>query len=248
MKGRIAMLLMCVVMVAAVVLSPVVAHTAVAGGGGATSVSFNGTALTITVNIDLCCAPSASAQTIYGPLIQEEVKQAENLWNEGLSKLPAKGCFPIKVVFKVHLLQTRNWEKGYHQIDIDLYKPGRSMSLDYTPGATHNDDTPYVYNSWTDGQFYEPAMGVPTWAHEIGHLMGLGDDYIDRAPGSNGRSKSIPGRGGTMMADHGAIDQALADRLAAIAAKSGLQLPPCVPTPNPCGGQTANPDGAGVCR
>jgi hypothetical protein len=212
---------------AAVILSPSVARPAQAVSGGGTTVSLNGATVTITVNLDLCCAHDASERTIYGPLIQEEVKQAETLWNQALAKLPAKGCFPIAVVFSEHLLDRPNWESGYHKIDIDFLHPGRPYSNDYTPGGTHNDDTAWVYGHVTDGIFYEPSMNVATWAHELGHLMGLGDDYIEHAFGGHGGNLPLPGRGGTMMYDDGVIDQALADRLADIAAKAGLKLPSC---------------------
>jgi len=56
-------------------------------------------------------------------------------------------------------------------------------------------------------------------AHEIGHLMGLGDDYQTRHSALNGRC-------GTLMAnsENGVIDQQLADRLADIISKyNGLR-------------------------
>jgi hypothetical protein len=247
-KSRIAVLFAGGMVVAAVVMSPTAARPAVAAGGGGTTISSNGSALTITVNIDLCCATSGSMQTVYGPLIEYEVKLAENQWNQALAKLPAKGCFPITVVFKEHLLKLPLWENGYHHIDIDFFHPGRSYSVDNTPGTTHNDDTVFVYEHETVGDFYDADMSGGTWAHEIGHLMGLGDDYTGF--GGHGLSVPLAGRNGTLMANSstGVIDQALADRLADIAAKSGLKLPPCKPTPNPCGGVTMNPNGAGVCR
>lgn len=248
MKRRIVLLLAGGIVAAAVVLSQPAARPAVAQGGGGTTVSFNGSALTITVNFDLCCATGASEQTIYGPLVPLEVKLAENQWNEALAKLPAKGCFPITVVFSMHLLKRPIWDSGYHQINFDFAHPGIPASSDYTPGSTHNDDTPYVYNNVTDGFFYDADMSVGTWAHELGHLMGLGDDYTRF--GGHGANVPLPNRGGTLMATSatGIIDQVLADRLADIAAKAGLKLPPCKPTPNPCGGVTMNPNGAGVCR
>jgi hypothetical protein len=228
MKRRIALLLVGGMVAAGAILSPPVEHLAQAGSGGGTSASVSGTTLTITVNFDLCCTTNAAERTIYGPLIQDEVRAAENLWNQALAKLLAKGCFRIAVVFSEHLLDKPNWEGGYHEISIDFIHPGRPYSNDLTPGITHNDDTAWVYNNTTTGSFYESSMDIGTWAHEIGHLMGLGDDYgIDHALGGHGGSLPLPGRGGTMMENHGVIDQNLADRLADIATKAGVKLPSC---------------------
>jgi hypothetical protein len=120
--------------------------------------------------------------------------------------------------------QPGTWELGYHQIDVDFTKPGRSKSFD--PGAkTSQDDTSTVYNQTLYGQFYASQMDSSVWAHEIGHLMGLGDDYYNLSPGHR-QDEPLPGRAGTLMADGATIDQPLADRLADILNLTG-HLPQC---------------------
>jgi hypothetical protein len=57
------------------------------------------------------------------------------------------------------------------------------------------------------------------FAHEIGHLMGFGDDYANGEP--------LPGREGTLMDSGDLIDQNLVNRFADIARHSGQQLPEC---------------------
>lgn len=195
---------------------------------GGTIASVQGSNVTIAVHVDLCCAHSSSEETIYGPLIQEEVTQAQAMWNRALAKLPVKSCLKLQVAFDVRLLRSPKWGAGYHRIEIDFYKSGMSFSKD--PGMTSPyDDTTTVYTEPVEGQFFDSAMTVATWAHELGHLMGLGDDYSHGGT-AGPHGKPLPGReGGTMMADSGAhlVDQNLADRLAAIANHSATKLPGC---------------------
>ena len=202
------------------------AFAAVAAAGG-TTVTSEGGAVTITVRFDLCCAADAAEQTIYGSLIKEEVAQAEAGWNAALAKLPYHDCFPIKVVFQARLLNRgEKPDPLAHQIGIDLMRPGRPVVFD--PGTTdHTDDTTTVYTQTVGGDFFEPAMSARTWEHEIGHLMGLGDDYRDNVLGGHGISQPTKGRAGTLMDTGNSIDQALAQRLGDIAVHSGLKLPKC---------------------
>jgi len=74
-------------------------------------------------------------------------------------------------------------------------------------------------------------MDSATWAHEIGHLMGLGDDYYHERGLGHAEGDPMPGREGTLMAggheSQGTlIDQNLADRLADIVNKVA-KLPQC---------------------
>ena len=71
---------------------------------GGTSVAVDGASATITVRFDLCCFQDATEQTIYGPLVQAEVQAAQDMWNAALAKLPGKGCYNLKAVFDVRLL------------------------------------------------------------------------------------------------------------------------------------------------
>ena len=57
------------------------------------------------------------------------------------------------------------------------------------------------------------------YAHEVGHLMGLGDDYNDHG--------SVAGRAGTLMDGGDAIDQNLVNRIGNIIKKAGIKLPSC---------------------
>ena len=193
--------------------------------GGATTVAVDGTTVTITVHIDLCCFDDVGTTLVAH--IMNEVRAAQDMWNKALAKLPAHGCFDVKVVFDAHLLNwSERWDAGYDQITINFDQPGRSYSGGYGAGQNEDDDTNNT--EIHGGMFYATDMTTGTWAHEIGHLMGLGDDYREHHQGFHPAMSCLPGRGDTLMCDDrtGKIDQNLADRLADILNKAGL-LPQC---------------------
>jgi hypothetical protein len=211
---------MCLIFSAA---APVVA--APWGSGGGTIVTVDGSTVTITVHIDLCCVHDANERDVWTPLVLAEIKAAQDIWNQALANLPAKGCYNIKVVFDAHLLNKGDpWDPGYHQIDLYFSTKGGNYSDDFWASSnTSDDDT--VYNISTTGKFYESYINPQVWAHELGHLMGLGDDYVK---GNDVRAGyCLFGRFATLMCDPtGTIDQQLADRLADILNSDGL-LPQC---------------------
>jgi hypothetical protein len=196
--------------------------------GGGTTVSVDGSTVTITVHFDICCIPEdASQRDVWAPLVRAEIKAAQDQWNQALANLPAKGCYQIKVVFDAHLLNKGDpWDPGYHRITMH-YTEGRSGSQDPMSTSPNTDDDTN-YKQAVDGNFHEPSMSVGTWAHEVGHLMGLGDDYYEHHGLGHREMDCLPGRDGTSMCDsrNGAIDQDLADRLADILNSDGL-LPQC---------------------
>ena len=196
---------------------------AAAKSTGGTTASVDASGVSISVSVDFCCAHDAGEKTVFEPLLQEYAAQAAATWNQALAALPYKGCIPLRVAFHVQLLNAgQKGAAGHHQLDIDLTHPGRSYSTD--PGAkTHNDDTSTAYQQDLGGEFFFEGMSVRTWEHEMGHLMGLGDDYND----VGAHSVATPGRETTLMDGGSLIDQALADRLGEIAARAGLKMPPC---------------------
>jgi hypothetical protein len=204
--------------------------------GGGTFVAVDGTTVTIIVRIDLCCFDEVATTLVAH--IMNEVKAAENMWNEALAKLPAHGCFDMKVVFDVRLLMRDDRrDPGYHQVQMDPDRPCTSnpepdpeysqrswaagdpndpnppQQKDCQPACLINGEPPDFdapYRRSLKGWFCASAMNTTTYAHEIGHFMGLRDDYSDVPLLS---SVCFAGRGGTLMCGGRKIDQALADRL-----------------------------------
>ena len=157
-----------------------------------------------------------------------EVRAAQDMWNKALAKLPAHGCFDVKVVFDAHLLDKGDpRDPGYDQVTIIFDKPGRSEVVG--GDGAQNDDFVAGYTETLNGTFYGSDMTTGTWAHEIGHMMGLKDDYYQQRHGFfHPAGSCLPGRAGTLMCNDntGKIDQNLADRLADILNKDGV-LPQC---------------------
>jgi hypothetical protein len=228
-----------------------VARAAAAGTGG-TTVSVQGTVVMITVNIDLCCLSMSKHDSAQ---LAELVQQAAAIWNDAFAKLPYKGCLTLHLAVNAHVLSpyNRNWEPGFDQIDAH-FSDGRPGIIDPDPAATSpNVDTTSAYTQVLAGDYYLPNMEADTWAHEIGHLMGLGDDYTDvkDANGVVTTSVPLPGRAGTIMADHTSPpDQTVVNRIGDLVAKAGTKLPKCPETwtgTMSLAGSTTDPAGT-VCR
>ena len=198
-------------------------RTASADSGSAgTTASVSGD--TLTINLSLCCATGGSR---LADEVKSDVTAAEAGWNAALADLPARGCIQIKVKFNVVFLDSPTARDGYHYVGL-IDAPGRSYVYSTGPGEDPRADHTDVFeNSTRQGGYFLPSMDIGTWEHEIGHLMGLGDDYVDTQAGGVTTSVSVPGREGTIMDTGDSIDQKLADRLANLAAKAGTKLPDC---------------------
>jgi hypothetical protein len=201
------------------------AGAAAASSSGGTTVTVDGTTVTITVHIDLCCFDDVGTTLV--ARIMNEVRAAQDMWNKALAKLLAHRCFDVKVVFDARLLNKSDARKpGYHQVSMIFDKPGRSEVIGGE--GEQNDDFIGGYTETLTGTFYASAMTTGTWAHEIGHLMGLGDDYYEHWHLFHPAGSCLSGKSGTLMCNDktGKIDQRLADRLVDILNKDGL-LPKC---------------------
>ncbi|HET7678778.1 MAG TPA: hypothetical protein VFK79_01425 [Xanthobacteraceae bacterium] len=209
-------------------------HEAKSAGG--TVVTVNGPAVTITVRINLCCLHDAVERNILQPLALVEIARAQAMWNDGLAKFQARSCYDINIIFDIRILSRSSreaappWEDGYHRLVIDFDQPGTSNVFDPESGDP-NEDTISAYRLQLNGTWYFSSMTPRTWAHEIGHLLGLGDDYYHRDSmrrmNAGARPYTpLPGRSGTLMGDGDAVDQNLADRLADLMIQAGL-LSPC---------------------
>jgi hypothetical protein len=93
--------------------------------GGGTTMTVDGTMVTITVHIDLCCFDDVGTTLV--ARVMNEVRAAQDMWNKALAKLPAHRCFDVKVVFDARLLNEGDpWDPGYHRVTMNFDKPGRS--------------------------------------------------------------------------------------------------------------------------
>lgn len=203
--------------------------TAHAGAqSNATSVSSpKDEVITITVNID---APG---------LTDEEAKQwkkdAETVWNAGFDRWPAQ-CFKLHLVVNVTPqpsipIENARPRPGHHLIIRGAFNKGYG-SL-YSGVKSYEGDTTYplentTWGAWGPDVDLHEQNGRAAYAHEVGHLMGLGDDY-QNIPATSQHPRQTPpkpGRKNTLMADGGPVDKQLVDRLAELLRQVG-KLPPC---------------------
>jgi len=120
----------------------------------------------------------------------------------------------------------------------NIYDPDK-MAANGGQGDSTIDSTK-PYDGWTDGT-WEWNVGYWGWVHEVGHLLGLGDDYVFKGTDENGDPIPVPlirdgsNRQGTLMDTaplrwgvrvHLGYDQELIDRVGKLLDKAG-KLPSC---------------------
>ena len=184
-------------------------------------------------------------------LATEIENEIEDVWNNDW-KIKCKedcerhepGC-PVTFDANVSKLKANETaDAGSHQIEVKKDPTGKGISTVNKPFPTPNGGSAGSGN-WDDN---EPAG---TWAHEAGHLMGLGDCYrvISEDPY---RTEPKPGCNGRIMGSlSGTPSQ---DNVSSIVAAGGIECPcKCCPAENDTtepenkiqtpqdGGQTSNP-------
>lgn len=213
--------------------------------GARTTVTINGTEIVIHVPIQMA---GLTGRTMRNPLTGERygdarlaefiARESERFWNEGatgadaffgekpsggLSKLRYRDCYTVRI--QVSIVPTNVVDKGqvvrlegYHRILFDDNPNGKMVVWDpATPDPTK--DTPSAYTQSLDGEWTSWQDYFGGGGHEIGHLLGLGDDYNDEG--------TLPGRKDTVM-DHGReFDQNIIDRIADLVQQAGVKLPDC---------------------
>jgi hypothetical protein len=182
-----------------------------------TSVSISGRNITITVPID---AVGIDRQTA-----REWKRSAESLWNGAFNSddYPFKGCFTLKLV-----LDTEAHDYDYPaQAGRHMIFGSHGANRNQAKGTIAGNGDPY--KSAADGNFDE-SFGDPSHAnyvaHEVGHLLGLPDEY--REVGTEPRrTEPLDGRAGTLMADGGRIDPTLLKRLVKRLRDETHNIPDC---------------------
>jgi hypothetical protein len=203
-----------------------------------TTASPDGTVVTINVPIDVILMGADVVSGADRRRITNLAKMAELIWNPGLQGLKFRDCltFKIKVDIEVHPDAGRTFREPMpHQ--IDWYDDPAADVFVLDPGEDdHTKDSPNPYKDFTSGQWSDLDIGE--FVHELGHLLGLGDDYI-RVPDDSPKgwhAVDKPGREGTIMAKRvegrwgtrpGRIDQNIVDRLDALVDQTGFEWPYC---------------------
>lgn len=206
-----------VVTVAALLLATPTAY-------GKTRVSASGDVVTITVPIDVQLVghdPVTDSDRTY--FDQLEKLTDKFWWGDKLRELRYRDCLRFELVLDINLLPDSPEavpRDGAHQIEWWLDDPNvRSTVID--PGTSDpTEDAPTAFRDSLTGQW--GYMNIRDFNHELGHLLGLGDDYTGYPD-----STPLPGRDGTMMDGGSTVDQALMDRIGKVIEEGGIELPEC---------------------
>ncbi len=206
-----------------------------------TTAQVDGTRIKITVPIDVVGLQGETSYIGgkgYESLASIWERAAESLWNQAFREFKYRGCFTLELDVIIHPFAAGDsiavkadgryvgsipgpgvkTHPGHHRIYL-LPHSLLGTNVTIVPGAkTPQADvtTPYnqvVQGGWSDSSFVA--------AHEVGHLMGLGDDYTEEGP--------LPGREGTFMAGDSPyrIDHQLISRIGDLLAQVSDQELKC---------------------
>ncbi len=194
-------------------------------GNSGTYVTIKDCDITVEIRIQI------SGEGATDDLAKDIEKDIEDVWNKGDWKIKCKedcvprdpGC-PVKFDANVSKLKPgQKPDPGSHQIEVKNDTTGKGISSVKKPLPTPNGASPGK-GTWDNN---EPAH---TWAHEAGHLMGLGDCYkvLSRDPY---RTEPKPNcRGNIMGTLSGGPSQ---NNVSKIVADGGVECPcKCCPAKN----------------
>lgn len=170
---------------------------------------------------------------------------ASDVWNRAFGKLRYRGCYELRLETELNfvpiaaegdsadekiLALLKFVKPGFHHIFLnnDLIVPGWdgiNNPADWTGDPTVDIHAPYLVPQIG-------SLGIMNsfeFGHELGHLMGLGDDYRRSLKDGEVEIRPQPGREGTFMeqASSQNIDQNLVDRVGDLASRF-VDLPTCL--------------------
>lgn len=182
-----------------------------------THIRIEGRNITITIPIDAAGADQATA-TIWK-------ESAEKLWNDAFAgpDNPYRGCLTLKL--EVDVMPVRYDAKATSDRHM-IFATSRPPKEWAAGGIVGGDPYKTVDDGYFDAVFNDPQNANHV-AHEIGHLLGLLDDYTAKT--TDGKRVTTPrtGREHTLMADGGAIDAVLLRRLVDILRQETHEVPDC---------------------
>ena len=203
------------------------AHAQLDPAGGGTVVTVEGPTVRITVNVDVPIVdPAPDLPEHVRSYVEPGFAAAATYWNDALADLLKGECFSVEIDVVVKVIEFgQSAAGGGHDVNV-LHDVDPHFDSPQLTTETTSDDTIQVFTA--NGTAYLPPwlfqVEPSLLAHELGHMIGLGDDYVRNADGS---TVPLPGRDGTLMDSGDRVDRALADRIADLVRRSGKKLPEC---------------------
>jgi hypothetical protein len=236
-----------IALVTACLLAAAVPASTLGQGGaqtGGTRVSVDGSTVTITVTIDLIYGGLGTEEV--PPEAQEAADglaaEIENYWNQGFER-NASPCLELRLDVVMTVLPNTFPPLTFVEVgdgaDVTFAtEPGHHVVFYAEGDAYGNMPPPETYDPYDDDGVAPPGedYGSPfahdlyaiwsphledtrDFAHEFGHLLGIGDDYDSNGP--------LPGREGSLMADGDLVDGNLVSRLTDLARGANDDVPEC---------------------
>jgi hypothetical protein len=214
------------------------------GSTGGTRVTVDGSTVTITVTIDLMYGGLGTEEVPAGAQEAADglAAEIESYWNQGFQRA-ASPCLELRLDVVMSVLPNsfpplRFVDLGDDREPAIATEPGHHVVFYAEGDAYGNVPPPETYDPYDDDgvappgedyaspfehdlyAFWSPHLeDARDFAHEFGHLLGLGDDYD--ADGA------LSGRDGTLMADGDLIDGSLVSRLTELARSANDDVPTC---------------------
>jgi hypothetical protein len=158
---------------------------------GGTTISVDGTTVTIHVQIEVFGLEGMKINNAdtgenfdAAPYIQREVSR---IWNEALKGVNLGDCLTFKFDLQIKPLKDgAQKQPGWHHVLLDKGDANNYWNSSGPDDQVPTFDNPFPYQRDFNGVWNTPDPDV--LAHEVGHVLGLGDDYYISCKDVNDRS------------------------------------------------------------